>query len=101
VRRCASGRRSAIGDRREEILRIAAKHGASNVRVFGSFARGETRATSDLDVLVDMAPGRTLLDLIALSGELESVLGIRIDVVTESALSPYLKARILAEAVAL
>jgi predicted nucleotidyltransferase len=87
--------------RRDEILRIAAKHGASDVRVFGSVARGEAGPESDLDVLVRLEPGRSLLDLCALGDELEDALGCRVDVVTEAAISPYLRDRILAEAVAL
>ena len=91
----------ATRESREEIARIAAAHGARNVRVFGSAGRGEAGATSDLDLLVDMAEGRNLLDLIALSNELEDSLGVEVDVVTEGGLSPYLRERILSEAVAL
>ena len=85
---------------RDEISRIATEHGASNVRVFGSAGRGEVGAR-DLDLLVDMAEDRNLLDLIALSQELEDELGIDVDVQTEAGLSPYLRDRILAEAVPL
>jgi predicted nucleotidyltransferase len=84
-----------------DITRIAQAHGASNVRVFGSVGRGEEAATSDLDLLVDMSEGRTLFDLISLSNELEDVLGMEVDVVTERGLSPYLRERILSEAVTL
>lgn len=94
-----SGSLSAI---REDVHRIAAAHGANNVRVFGSIARGEQSAsTSDLDLLVDMAEGRSLFDLIALSNDLEESLGIDVDVVTEASLSPYIRDRVLSEAVAL
>lgn len=86
---------------REDILRIASTHGASNVRVFGSTGRGEQRAGSDLDLLVDMAEGRSLFDLIALSNDLEEGLGVEVDVVTEASLSPYMRDRILDEAIAL
>ncbi len=86
---------------REEISRIAAAHGARNVRIFGSTGRGEAREGSDLDLLVDMAKGRSLFDLIALSSDLEESLGIEVDVVTEASLSPYMRDRVLAEAVAL
>jgi predicted nucleotidyltransferase len=86
---------------REEIARIAAVHGACNVRVFGSAGRGEASEESDLDLLVEMSEGRTLFDLIALSNELKDTLGIEVDVVTEGGLSPYLRERILAEAVVL
>lgn len=86
---------------RSEINRIAAAHGARNVRVFGSVSRGEADSNSDLDLLVDMAEGRSLFDLVALGDELEEALGFEVDVVTEGSLSPYLRDRILAEAVAL
>lgn len=86
---------------REDINRIAAAHGAGNVRVFGSVPRGEADDSSDLDLLVDMSGGRSLLDLVALSDDLEDALGIEVDVVTEGGISPYLRDRILAEAVAL
>jgi uncharacterized protein len=86
---------------RQDVSRIAAAHGARNVRVFGSVVRGESTDSSDLDLLVDMAEGRSLLDLVALGDDLEEALGVAVDVVTEKSLSPYLRDRILAEAVAL
>lgn len=86
---------------REDVRRIAAAHGAGNVRVFGSVGRGEQDASSDLDLLVDMAEGRSLFDLIALSNDLEESLGVDVDVVTEASLSPYIRDRVLDEAVAL
>ena len=67
--------------RRTELLRIAAERGASNVRVFGSVVRGEARADSDIDFLVDMDPGRTVLDLSELILDLEEALQRRVDVV--------------------
>src|SRR5215218_4757760 len=85
---------------REDVRRIAAAHGAGNVRVFGSVGRGEQDASSDLDLLVDMAEGRSLFDLIALSNDLEERLGVDVDVVTEASLSPYIRDRVLDEAVA-
>jgi predicted nucleotidyltransferase len=90
----------ALGER-EDIQRIAAAHGARNVRVFGSVARGESGASSDLDLLVEMSGGRSLLDLVALGADLEEALGVAVDVVTEKSLSPYLRDRVLAEAVSL
>ena len=90
----------APGDR-EGINRIAAAHGARNVRLFGSMSRGESTDSSDLDLLVDMSDGRSLFDLVALGDELEEALGVEVDVVTERSLSPYLRDRILTEAVAL
>lgn len=87
--------------KRDEILRIAARHGARNVRVFGSVARGEQRPDSDVDFLVEMERGRSLLDLVELSDELEAALEHSVDVVTDGGVSPFLKDRIYAEAVAL
>ena len=86
---------------REDVRRIAAAHGATIVRLFGSTVRGEEGAASDLDLLVDMAEGRTLFDLISLSNDLEERLGVQVDVVTEASLSPYMRDRVLDEAVAL
>ena len=80
------------------MLALAARHGARNVRVFGSIARGDAGPTSDLDLLVDVEPGRTLLDVIALEQDLEQLLGRRVEVLTAGGLSPYLRQRILAEA---
>lgn len=86
---------------RVEILRFARAHGATRVRVFGSVARGEETAGSDLDLLVDLAPGRSLLDLVAIKQDLADLLGREVDVVTEAGLSPYLRDGVLREAVAL
>ncbi len=83
---------------REAILAIAKRHGASNVRVFGSFARGDARQESDLDLLVDMAPDRSLLDTVALIQDLKEALGREVDVLTEGALYWMLKRKILKEA---
>ena len=88
-------------EKREAILRICAKHGVRNVRVFGSVARGEADEQSDIDFLVDMEPGRTLLDLGGLLMDLRSLLGEKVDVVTERGLKPRIRDRVLAEAVAL
>jgi predicted nucleotidyltransferase len=85
---------------RDDISRIASEHGARNIRVFGSASRGEASA-QDLDLLVEMAEDRSLFDLIALSQELEDALGVEVDVQTEAGLSPYLRDRILSEAVPL
>ena len=87
--------------RREEIKRIAASHGARNVRLFGSAGRGESSKSSDVDLLVDMSEGRSLLDLVAFGDELEEALGLKVDVVTEGSLSPHLRDRIFTEAVVL
>jgi uncharacterized protein len=90
-----------LKEKREAILRICAKHGAHNVRVFGSVARGEADEQSDIDLLVDMEPGRTLLDLGGLLMDLQALLGQNVDVVTERGLKPRIRERVLAEAVAL
>lgn len=87
-----------FGDDLSQILRIASTHGARNVRVFGSFARGEERPDSDVDLIVEMESGRSLLDLVALGQELEELLHRRVDVFTESGLHPAVRATILAEA---
>lgn len=86
-----------LQQKRNEILRIAARHGARNVRLFGSVARGEDRADSDLDLLVDMDPDRSLLDIVGLGQDLQELLDRRVDVLTGASLHPALRERILAE----
>jgi uncharacterized protein len=83
------------------VKRIAAQHGASRVRVFGSVAKGQAKPGSDLDLLIDLDPDRSLLDLVAIKQDLEDVLGCLVHVVTENSISPYLRERILSEAIAL
>lgn len=90
-----------LQDKRQEILRLAARHGATRLRIFGSLARGEATPHSDVDVLVAFEPGRSLLDLVALRQDLEDLLGRKIDVVSEQGLSPYLRERIVREAITL
>ena len=87
-----------LKDRREDILRIAAQHGAHNVRVFGSVARGEARPDSDVDLLVELESGRSLLDLGGLLMDLQTLLGREVDVVTDKGLRDRIRARILQEA---
>jgi predicted nucleotidyltransferase len=86
--------------RRQEILRTAASRGARNLRVFGSVARGEANADSDIDLLVEMEPGRTALDLSELILDLQEALGRRVDIVEIRRPSPKTE-QILREAIAL
>jgi predicted nucleotidyltransferase len=87
--------------RRDEVLRIAASYGARNVRVFGSVARGEVGPKSDVDFLVEMEEGRSLLDLVGLWQDLENLLGCKVDVVEPEGLHWYIRDRVLQEAVPL
>ena len=87
-----------LKDRREDILRIAAQHGAHNVRVFGSVARGEARPDSDVDLLVELEAGRSLLDLGGLLMDLQTLLGREVDVVTDKGLRDRIRTRVLQEA---
>jgi uncharacterized protein len=90
-----------LREKREEILRIAARRGAHNVRLFGSVARGQNDSESDVDILVDMEPGRSLLDLGGLWSDLNDLLGMRVDVVTEKGLRKRMRERVLKEAILL
>lgn len=90
-----------LKSRREEILQIAAKHGAQNVRIFGSVARGEADSKSDVNLLVEFKRGTTLLSHAALVEELEDLLGVKVDVVSERGLRDRVKERVLGEAIAL
>jgi hypothetical protein len=92
-------RAELLKDKQREILSLAAKYGARNVRVFGSVARGEADERSDIDFLVEMEPGRSLLDLGGLQAELEMLFGCPVDVVTEKGLKGRLRGRVLAEAI--
>ncbi len=84
--------------RRDEILKIATRNGAVNVRVFGSVARGENRPDSDIDFLVNLEAGRSLMDLARLLRELNTLLGCPVDVITEAGLRSRIKPQVLKEA---
>lgn len=84
---------------RADMLRLAAVHGATDVRVFGSVARGEADEASDIDILVRLAPERSLFDLGGLLMDLQDLLGRRVDLVTERGLRPRLRERVLREAI--
>lgn len=87
-----------LREKRRDILAVAAKHGAQHIRVFGSATRGETGPASDIDLLVSMAEDRSLLDLSALRLELQDLLGVPVDVVSEDGLYWLLRRKILKEA---
>ncbi len=99
VRRLQKGSAIALDPQQKcnDILRIAAQYGARNLRVFGSVARGDDRAYSDVDLLVDMDPDRSLLDIVGLGQDLEELLDRKVDVLTGASLHPALRDRILAE----
>ena len=90
-----------LSERRAAILAAAARRHASNVRVFGSVARGDDTANSDIDFLVDLDPDANPLDLLDLGCDLEDELGVKVDVGTPASLRPFLRDEVLAEAVAL
>jgi uncharacterized protein len=90
-----------LKEKREEILSLAAKHGAINMRIFGSVARGEAQADSDIDFLVEMEPGRSLLDRVALIQDLEDILGRKVDVANVKGLRDIWRDRIVNEAIPL
>lgn len=88
-------------EKKAEILRLAEAHGCHNVRIFGSVATGENRPDSDVDFLVDIESGRTLFDLGGLLSDLSDLLGTEVDVVESRSIHPYIRDRVLAEAVSL
>lgn len=92
---------ATLRSRRTELLAIAASRGARNLRVFGSVVRGNDRVDSDVDLLVQMDDGRSLLDLVALQQDLVEALGRKVDVLSERGIYPYLRDRILNEAIPL
>lgn len=93
--------KNIIQEKREDILTIAQKHGAHNIKIFGSVARGEDREDSDLDLLVEMESDRSLLDRIGLMQDLEDLLGRKVEVANVRGLRDRFRSRILAEAIPL
>lgn len=91
----------ALRAKQELVRAIAARHGASNLRIFGSVARGDTNEDSDLDVLIDIEEGRSLFDLVAIKQDLEDLFACKVDVGTSRSLRPRIKDRVLREAVPL
>ncbi|MBI4964975.1 MAG: nucleotidyltransferase family protein [Desulfomonile tiedjei] len=90
-----------LKEKREDILRLAARYGASNVRIFGSVARRQAGPESDIDFLIDMEPGRTLFDLGGFLYELQELLGIPVDVVPEQGLRENVRSNVIRDAVPL
>lgn len=88
----------AVQQKRKDILEVARAHGLINIRIFGSLVRGEGSLHSDIDLLVDLEKGRTLLDLGGASIKLQELLGRKVDIVTERGLHWYLRDKILKEA---
>lgn len=90
-----------LRDQRGQILWIATRHGAHDVRVFGSVTREEAGPASDVDILVRLEPGRSLIDLIAVKQDLEDLLDRTVDVVTEASISPHIRDQVIQNAVPL
>ena len=90
-----------LKSKRAQILDIASRHGARNVRVFGSVARGEADDTSDIDLVVEFEPSRSLLDHAQLWLDLQDLLGCKVDVVSERGIKPRIRDRVLREAIPL
>ena len=90
-----------LNKHKENINKIAFSHGVRSIRVFGSFARGEENVYSDIDLLVEIEPKRSLLDIISMKYEIEDLTGRKVDVVTTKGISPYLVEEIMKEAVPL
>ena len=86
---------------RDDVFRICRAHGGSHVHLFGSVVRGEQTPDSDIDLLVDLAEDRSLLDRIAIKQDMEDFLHVRVDVVSPKALHPAIREKILQEAIAL
>ena len=91
--------RDTLKRHRTDVLKLAAQYGATDIRVFGSVARGDADDSSDIDLLVRMAPGRSVFDIGGLLMDLQDLLGRRVDVVTERGLRPRIREQVLREAV--
>ena len=91
----------ALKQKRTEIISIAEQYGGRKVRVFGSLARGDSGMDSDVDFLIELAPERSLLDIVAIKQDLEDLLQRKVDIVTESAVSPYIRREIVRQAISL
>ncbi len=92
---------SFIRTYRKRIVNLARSHGARSVSVFGSLARGEEDAESDIDLLIELDPDRSLLDIVAMKLDIEDLTGRKVDIVTRKGVSPYLAEKIFEEAVPL
>jgi len=90
-----------LHEKRDDILAIAAKHGAYNIRIFGSVVRGQAGPDSDIDFLIDVGPTTSSWFPAGLILELEEILGRRVEIVTDKALNPYIRDRVLCEAIPL
>jgi predicted nucleotidyltransferase len=93
--------RTLLKEKRDVILAAARRHGVRNIRIFGSVARGEDDSESDIDFLVDMEPGRSILDHASLLIELQQLLGRKVDVVSERGIKNRIRERVLREAIPL
>ena len=91
--------KETLRQRRDDITRLAAKHGATNIRVFGSVARDQANQDSDLDLLIDVGPDMSSWFPTGLILELEKLLGCRVEIVTEKGLNPALRDQVLSEAI--
>jgi uncharacterized protein len=92
---------AAIREKREAIVRIAARHGATQVRLIGSVARDEARPDSDVDLLVTWSEGTSLLDQAALMLELESLLGRKVDIASDGWVKASIRESVYRDAIAL
>lgn len=92
-------REDIFKNKRDEIIGIANRYGAKRVRLFGSVLRDEIKEKGDVDFLVEMEKGRSLFDIISIKQDLEDLLGCNVDVVTDSALSPYIRDEVLGQAI--